>query len=61
MNKQKWIIVILALGLMGGTAALLTRMQATQKLGQPGVKTRPIPGSVRLQVQLPERVLDCTS
>jgi hypothetical protein len=61
MNKQKWIIVILALGLMGGTAALLTRLQATQKLGQPAVKTTPIPGSQRLQVQLPERVLDCAS
>ena len=61
MNKQKWIIVILALGLMGGAAALLTRLQATQKLGQPGVKTSPIPGSQRLQVELPKRVLDFTS
>jgi hypothetical protein len=61
MNRQKWIIVILALGLMGGTAALLARMQTNQKLGQPAVKTTPIPGSQRLQVQLPERVLDCTS
>ena len=61
MNKQKWIIVILALGLMGGAAALLTRMRGTQKLGQPAVKTTAIPGSQRLQVQLPERVLDCTS
>ncbi len=61
MNKQKWIIVMLALGLMGGTAALLVRMRATQRLGQPAVKTSPIPDSERLQVQLPERVLDCTS
>jgi hypothetical protein len=61
MNQQKWIIVILALGLMGGTAALLARMQSNQKLGQPAVKTAPIPGSQRLQVQLPERVLDYTS
>jgi hypothetical protein len=61
MNKQKWIIVMLALGLMGGAAGLLTRLQATQKLGQPAVKTRAIPGSQRLQVELPERVLDCTS
>jgi hypothetical protein len=61
MNKQKWMMVILALGLMGGTAALLTRLKATQQLGQPAVKTRPIPGSERLEVQLPERVLDCTS
>jgi Protein of unknown function (DUF3485) len=61
MNKQKWIILVLALGLMGGAAALLTRLQGGQKLGRPAIKTRPIPGSVRLQVELPEHVLDYTS
>jgi hypothetical protein len=61
MNKQKWIILIVAFGLIGGAAGLLTRLQAKQKLGRPGVKTSPIPGSQRLQVELPERVLDCTS
>jgi len=61
MNKQKWIIVAVALGMMGGAAILLTRLQAGQKLGQPAVKTRPIPGSARLQVELPEHVLDYAS
>ena len=61
MNKQKWIILVVALGLIGGAAGLLTRLQANQKLGRPAVKTSPIPGSQRLQVELPERVLDCTS
>ncbi len=61
MSKQKWIILIAALALMGGAAVLLTRLQASQKLGQPGVKTSPIPGSIRLQVDLPERALDYTS
>ncbi|MGD0261380.1 MAG: exosortase-associated EpsI family protein [Verrucomicrobiota bacterium] len=61
MNKQKWIILLAALALMGGAAALLTRLKASQKLGRPGVKTSPIPGSGRLQVDLPERVLDYTS
>ena len=61
MNKQKWIILIVALGLMGSAAVLLTRLQSIQKLGQPAVKTTPIPGSPRLQVDLPERVLDYTS
>ena len=61
MSRQKWIILVLALGLMGGTAALLTRLQGSQKLGQPAVKTSPIPGSARLKVELPERVLDYTS
>jgi hypothetical protein len=61
MNKQKWTILIAALVLMGAAAALLTRLQANQKLGHPGVKTSPIPDSVRFQVDLPERVLDYTS
>ena len=61
MNKQKWIVLVAALGLMGGTAGLLVDLRANQKLGQPGVKTSPIPGSPRLQVNLPEHVLDYTS
>jgi hypothetical protein len=61
MSRQKWIILILALGLIGGAAALLTRLQGNQRLGQPAVKTSPIPGSVRLKVELPEHVLDYKS
>ena len=61
MNKQKWIILIAALGLIGGAAGLLTRLQSNQKLGRPAVKTTPIPGSRRLHVDLPEHVLDYTS
>ncbi len=61
MKKQKWIVLLAALALIGGTAVLLARLQAVQKLGQPAVKTSPIPGSVRLKVELPEHVLDYTS
>jgi hypothetical protein len=61
MNKQTWTILIVALGLMGGAAGLLTNLRTHQKLGQPAVKTSPIPGSPRLQVELPERILDYTS
>jgi hypothetical protein len=61
MTTQKWIILMVALGLMGGAAGLLMRLQGNQRLGQPAVKTSPIPGSQRLQVELPERVLDYTS
>jgi len=61
MNKRQWIILIAALGLIGGAAALLARLQASQKLGRPAVKTRPIAGSHRLKVELPARVLDYTS
>ena len=61
MNKQKWIILIAALGLIGGAACLLSRLQSHQKLGHPAVKTTAIPGSIRLHVELPERVLDYSS
>lgn len=61
MNKQKWIVLAAALVLMGAAAALLRQLQANQKLGQPAVKTSPIAGSQRLQVNLPQNVLDYTS
>ena len=61
MNKQKWIVLAAALVLMGAAAALLRQLQANQKLGQPAVKTSPITGSQRLQVNLPQNVLDYTS
>jgi hypothetical protein len=61
MNKQKWIISILALGLMGGAAALLAHFQMHQKLGVPGVKTSPQAGTGRLRVELPARALDYDS
>jgi len=56
MNKQKWILLVLALALMAGTAGLLAHMQTSQKLGAPGVKTQPLDGSIRVRVDVPERV-----
>lgn len=61
MNKRQWIILIAALALIGGAAVLLARLQASQKLGQPAVKTSPTADSRRLKVELPARVLDYTS
>jgi hypothetical protein len=61
VTKQKSILLIVALMLMAGTAALLTRLGANQRLGQPGVKTVPIKDSRRSEVVLPELVLDYTS
>jgi hypothetical protein len=61
MNKQKWIILIAALGLIGAAAYLLSGFQSMQRLGPPAVKTSSLPGSKRLQVDLPERLLDYSS
>jgi hypothetical protein len=57
MNKQKWILLLLGLAMIGGTAATLHSLKAGQKLGNPGIKTAPIPGSPRLAISLPEKVL----
>src|SRR5215203_6812431 len=61
MNKQKWVLLSSALLLIAVSAGVLMRLQATQKLGPPGVKTSALPGSHRLQVELPEQVLDYQS
>jgi hypothetical protein len=61
MNKQKWVISILALGLMGGAAGVLAQLQMHQKLGAPGVTTSPQAGTDRLRVDLPAHVPDYES
>ena len=60
-SRENWILLVIALGLMGVTAALLNQLHTHQRLGLPGVKTSPIPGSIRLQVELPPRVLNYDS
>jgi uncharacterized protein DUF3485 len=54
MNKQKWMIFVTALLLIAVTATVLAQLKASQKLGQPGVKTSPIAGSRNSRVELPE-------
>ncbi len=61
MKHQKWLILFVALGLMAGTAGMLTGLKTHQKLGKPGILAAPIPGSVMMKIELPERVLDCAS
>jgi len=61
MRNQKWLILSIVLVLILGTAGALTWLKKHQKLGQPGIKAEPIPGSVAMKIELPERVLDFTS
>ena len=61
MKNQKWLMLLIALALMAGTVGALTRLQANQRLGQPGIKATLIPGSVAMKIDLPERVLDFIS
>jgi hypothetical protein len=52
---------VVALILIGGAAGLLSQVRTRQKLAPPGVRTHALPGSIRLQADLPERVLDYES
>ena len=61
MNRQKWILVCATLLLIGGSGSVLARLHSHQNLGKPGVKTSPIQDSIRLRVELPEKVLDYSS
>ena len=61
MTKQNWTILTIALLLMAATGGLLAHVRTNQRLGNPGVKTSPIPSSERLHVDLPEFVLDYQS
>jgi Protein of unknown function (DUF3485) len=58
MNTQKPVLFLSALLLMGGGAGLLGYMHGHQRLGRPAIETRPIPGTNRLEILLPQRVLD---
>jgi len=51
----------LVLVLIGATALLILHMKSQQRLGEAGVKTRPIAGSQRLEVLMPEMVSGYTS
>jgi len=56
MNKQKWILLVVTTGLIAGTGSIVARYKSLQKLGKPGVKTTAIADSVRLRVEVPDRV-----
>jgi len=61
MKKQKISIFIVVLALIGGSAWALVWLRANQKLGAPGIKATPIPGTVKMNFDLPENVLNFTS
>jgi len=61
MNKQNLTMLVAGLVLICGTSLGMHQLKTHQKLGLPGIKTVPIPGSVRLDIPLPEKVLDYSS
>ena len=61
MSKQKWILFLVALGLIAGTVGLLVGFKRHPRLGEPGIKAAPVPGQVAMKIELPERVLNFSS
>ena len=61
MNKQKCILALVVLLLIGGAVGVLAHLRANQELGKPGVKTVALPDSPNLEVVLPAKVLDYSS
>jgi hypothetical protein len=61
MNRQQCVILVVAIGLMVGSAVMLRQLRESQKLGAPGIKTAAIPNSVRREILLPELALDFKS
>jgi len=61
MTRQKWILFTVALAIIGSGALTLNRLKANQRLGRPGVKTSPSADSKRLDIYLPEHVLNYDS
>jgi hypothetical protein len=61
VKNQKWILFIVGLAMIAASAALLVAVKKHPRLGQPGIKATPIPGSVAMQLELPAGVLDFIS
>jgi Protein of unknown function (DUF3485) len=59
MNRWKVILAVIAFAMITGTAVLLATVP--QRLGRPGVKATEIPGTPRMEIYLPEQVLDFSS
>ena len=61
MNKQKWLYLAITLALLAATTAALNWLQTHQRLGVPGIRATPIPGSLAMDIALPTNILDYTS
>jgi hypothetical protein len=59
MKRRKVILSAITLAMIAGTAVVLAAVP--QKLGRPGLKTKPIQGTSRVEIYLPEHVLDFSS
>jgi len=59
--KKNRLMLLAGFAVIAATIGLLAMLKAHPRLGEPGIKVTPIPGSLAMQIDLPERVLDFTS
>ncbi|MFO1487186.1 MAG: exosortase-associated EpsI family protein [Verrucomicrobiota bacterium] len=56
MNRQKWILLVVTVGLTVLAGAAIFHVKTHQVLGQPGIKAAPIPGRVDMAIDLPAQL-----
>jgi hypothetical protein len=61
MKSGKVLIFVIVLALIGAGAGALTWLKKNQRLGDPGIRAKAIPGSIKVDLDLPAKVLDFTS
>jgi Protein of unknown function (DUF3485) len=61
MKKNQWLILLIVMALIAGTAGALAWFKKYQKLGEPGIKAVAIPGKVMMKINLPEQAAGFTS
>jgi hypothetical protein len=61
MNRQTLLFSGVALALIAGTALVLSQIRGGATLAPPGIRTHALPGSIRLEADLPKQVLNYDS
>jgi hypothetical protein len=61
MKNQKLILFCVGLAMIAGSALLLAGLKNHPQLGKPGIRGTPIAGSITMNLELPDGVLDYIS
>lgn len=61
MKSRQIVFFVMALALITCGAGALIWIKNNQKLGAPGIKAAPVPGSIKMSFDLPAHVLDYSS
>jgi hypothetical protein len=61
MKASKILLAALVLAMLGLSALELARVKSQERLGEPGIKTRPQPGGKNLEVLLPDHLAGYSS